>query len=493
MNRKSAEIRTKEFDKKACIIKLFGKITLSNSENLKLFDFWDNWLKNHKNEPTDSLYITLYKLLKHNPTETSLYSRYIELKKTKTNSREHFILLYGTEAGEKLYLTRNSQILKKRKIKESEYIKSFFNRKPIFGLIDYENLDDNIINEINLLFKSANYNSFKDNELIIVDLINYFKPDFIGRYQTIKKSKKMTWEYFIARYSDSAQEKFDQYKRLKQNQAKNNFANLPDYWILRGQDYDTANELAHNTQKIRAGKAKLKLTGRIGPRSIHYWIAKNYSIEEAKDRVYQIQARDLNFFINKYGNEKGLIKFNQILQQKITTWFNRPLIERYFINQSKGRTYKDLIEDKGIEIANSIMSRRLNYLNATSIEANNFFRKLNNVLSPELANKSITGYKGPERWINHQKHFYFLDYVIENCVIEYNGSYWHADLRDFNSNDWHSASGKTVSAIWSYDAERNNILKSLGYNILTVWSNDCRVNYENEIQKCVDFLNENCQ
>ena len=162
------------------------------------------------------------------------------------------------------------------------------------------------------------------------------------------------------------------------------------------------------------------------------------------------------------------------------------------INKSKGRTYADLIKQFGVDVASNIISSRLESNSGISLESKNFFVELDAMLDHTLATKSVTGYKGPEYWINSGSRFYLVDYKIDNCIIEYNGSFWHADERMFSENEWHSGSKKLVKDIWDYDAEKIDTLQRLGYNIMVIWSKDVTTNKIDVLTKCRDFINEYC-
>lgn len=87
----------------------------------------------------------------------------------------------------------------------------------------------------------------------------------------------------------------------------------------------------------------------------------------------------------------------------------------------------------------------------------------------------------------------FPDCVIGNTIIEYNGSYWHADPTLYNPSDiiHHN---KTAQEIWDEDARKKQIYEQLGYSIIYIWSNRLKNDpeYINEIIKEIqDKLNTN--
>ena len=91
-----------------------------------------------------------------------------------------------------------------------------------------------------------------------------------------------------------------------------------------------------------------------------------------------------------------------------------------------------------------------------------------------------------------KKHI-FPDGLLENekIVIEFNGSFWHADPRLFVANDI-VHHGITAKEIWKRDKEKIKDLKKLGYKVFVIWSKDyienkekCVLKIKNKIEKYV--------
>lgn len=183
--------------------------------------------------------------------------------------------------------------------------------------------------------------------------------------------------------------------------------------------------------------------------------------------------------------------YNNMINKRVEKWLLKPIEDKKIINKSKGRTYEQLVIEKGKEVADEIINRRLSSCNSISNESKEFFIKLDNIMDNYYKNNSITGYKGNERWVVTNNKMYFLDYVIDNCIIEYNGSFWHGDSRLFKKDDF--ILGKSVSEIWNYDKLKVENLQKLGYNILVIWSLDVKEDIDREINKCKDFLYEHAR
>lgn len=496
MKRKTAKQRAAEFFTKPCIIAAFTiPDTIPQETYSKLELFWENWLRDNTRETYSAVYITCYKLILAYPNESDIYNIYRALLKLKVNTLEHFKLLYGNIKGEDMYNNRASLLRAARTLSVGERVTAFFKSKIVKSRLANIRITDVIRNELTTLFSSRPNSDFADSDLIICDFIEYYSPDFITRYDTLKKLSISDINYYKVRYADDYLEKYNAYKAKKTLNAVSNFANTIDYWILKGVEYDDAVLNVRDVQTNRSKMAAAKNKGMPSTRTIEFWQNKGMSDLDAVNKIKQMQTRDLNFFCVRYGETDGLIKFNNMIQHRIDTWLERPLEERLIINASKGRTYEQMVLEHGYDVANDIIRRRTchNINGSTiSVESMNFFKELEQKLPEYFLHNSITGYKGNERWILCNKRLYYVDYIIQNCVIEYNGSFWHADPRKFLPDTWHSACNKTAKDIWDQDKERIDNLTKLGYNILTIWSDDVKENKQNVIKQCKEFLNEHC-
>jgi very-short-patch-repair endonuclease len=205
-----------------------------------------------------------------------------------------------------------------------------------------------------------------------------------------------------------------------------------------------------------------------------------------------MQVRDLNFFVARHGEDEGLLRYQEMIHKRIETWNSRSPQEQEVVNKSRGKTYAQMVSKHGVDAANEIMRKRSQSA-PISRESMDFFIQLDNSLPLQISEKSVTGYKGREQWVKYSNGLFFVDYIVENCIIEYYGSYWHADPTMFSGDDWHSAKQSTARDIWETDRERIDILSALGYNVLLVWSSKVKADLLFEINKCKDFLNEHLQ
>jgi hypothetical protein len=59
-----------------------------------------------------------------------------------------------------------------------------------------------------------------------------------------------------------------------------------------------------------------------------------------------------------------------------------------------------------------------------------------------------------------------------NTIYEFYGDFWHGNPKIYNSSDLNKRNNKTFGYLYEYTINREKILKSLGYNIISIWEND---------------------
>lgn len=79
-----------------------------------------------------------------------------------------------------------------------------------------------------------------------------------------------------------------------------------------------------------------------------------------------------------------------------------------------------------------------------------------------------------------QKHIIINDKKIiadaydpeNNTIYEFNGDYWHGNPDVFNHNDMNKITNCTFGELHQRTIEREKLIKSAGYNLITIWEND---------------------
>lgn len=74
-------------------------------------------------------------------------------------------------------------------------------------------------------------------------------------------------------------------------------------------------------------------------------------------------------------------------------------------------------------------------------------------------------------------------------AIEFQGDFWHANPKIYNSSWINPISKKSAYDIWKRDSKKCLYMKNLGYDILQIWHSDFSKNGESVIEICKKFLN----
>lgn len=76
------------------------------------------------------------------------------------------------------------------------------------------------------------------------------------------------------------------------------------------------------------------------------------------------------------------------------------------------------------------------------------------------------------RVINGKKRFFDAYDSSTNTVYEFYGDYWHGNPFNMNHNKMNNSVGKTFGQLYNETMEREKLILSQGYNLITIWENN---------------------
>jgi len=182
----------------------------------------------------------------------------------------------------------------------------------------------------------------------------------------------------------------------------------------------------------------------------------------------------LKYFVDKYGVEKGEEVYLELNDKKKQTLQN--YINRYGENEGVIKYEKQLNSKKSI----------------------NFYSKISQELFDNII-KNINFEKiyyatyNKEYGIRYKNKYYFYDFVIldNKKIIEFNGDIWHCNPNIYNNDNKPFCYEKIdLNDIWNFDREKLKIPEKQGFDILVIWENEYKNNKEKIIHKCLKFLND---
>ena len=241
----------------------------------------------------------------------------------------------------------------------------------------------------------------------------------------------------------------------------------PEYWIVKGYSSDEAKQLAidaKNKNNISGAKAvknrnvdELKSFSR---RSVEYWIARGLSTEEAGLAVKNAQTTfSLAKLQEKHGEEVGI----ELWQRRQDKWQNT-------------------LNSKSLEELEEINKRKIVAGFNRSKDEMLIFSELQKII-PTLQNQIyIRDFNKKRGWI--------FDIGKDKKLIEYNGTYWHADPRFYAPDHLITKKQKIAKQIHEDDKKKLETAQSQGYEVLVIWEHDFRQNKQREIEKCINFLTQ---
>lgn len=109
------------------------------------------------------------------------------------------------------------------------------------------------------------------------------------------------------------------------NKRVRHFKNRIEYWLDNGLDIENARAKVREVQRYRNTRAVIskrantdyKLNNQI---FIEYWLARGLTFEQASKAQSDVQRRNLQYFVSKYGETEGQIRYERSVTKRKTTW-----------------------------------------------------------------------------------------------------------------------------------------------------------------------------
>lgn len=220
----------------------------------------------------------------------------------------------------------------------------------------------------------------------------------------------------------------------------------------------------------------------------HGWTAEQFE-EYNKSRAVTVDN-----LVNRYGTEIGIQKWNEYCERQRLTK------SREYVIAHHGEDYwNDLCAAKkaphdpmivastyGIsyeQAVNKIISRHsLRY--HSNIERE-FIEAIQSKIGP-LDHTSI--HKPFGKWDHYNNRYVVYDIKHKDCIIEFNGDYWHANPKIYADDDL--IRNKRASEIWQKDQCKIQIATDSGFRVRVVWEEDYLRNKTNVIEDVIRWMQD---
>jgi hypothetical protein len=366
-------------------------------------------------------------------------------------------------------------------------VRKFLNRETVIQILQKSQwiLSKSEVKELLKFFKIHDFNEVNsDRSNMILRILKYKRSNLSEHFINSLKYKRNSKEYLN---EIGGEQLLKEVKNKLSCDAKHNFPNNMQYWLDRNYTIEDALKNIKAVQQDRANKAGKSFIRERSHRCVEYWMARGLTLEESMAAISELQTRDLQYFVSKYGEDEGIVRH----QNKIKNWqssiHSKSTAEIADINSRKGKTFAEFVDLYGIERALEIVRSRTEWNTKSSKQANLFFKLLDEKLG-NYALESFSAYKNKEWFIRSNTGIFFVDYRLGNKIIEYNGTIWHGDPRVFDKTDILPMLKVSASEIWKKDELRLNKLYSMGYTVKVIWELDVTRNIDGIIKECCDFI-----
>lgn len=305
-----------------------------------------------------------------------------------------------------------------------------------------------------------------------------YKEEFVDE---LVKKRQGTWseESMKKKYGDDWEDKFNEFVD-KANKSRNSNPNINEINYSKGKllrfeyfldkiNEDTgklyteeeAKEKIRKKQQLNSKKYADKSRGKKGItcRSVEYWIERGMSVDEAKEKVREIQSTNtIENYIKKYGEQEGIKK-----------WIDR--------NKKWGKIMMEKkSESNNIGSAYSKSSKRL------------FDKVIDELRKDDIVfEKVYYGEQEYSKWDKDNHRVYFYDFVIPSIklCVEYNGVMYHPKEGDVNWVGLHS--GITYTEKIEYDKQKIKTINDCGFTSLIIWEDD---DEDESVQKIINLCKQ---
>ena len=222
--------------------------------------------------------------------------------------------------------------------------------------------------------------------------------------------------------------------------------------------------------------------------SLEYKQDKHGWSREDFDSYNSGRAVTVENMVARHGEQEGLRKWDEYCDRQKVTKSRDYVVGRYgeahwdeLCRQKSSPHHAPSIavrDNISLEeaVAKIAARHRLAYVSNLELE---FVEELEKLIGPvDHSNK-----KSPFGKWNHEKNTYVVyDIKHRDCIIEFNGDYWHANPAIYEANDL--IRGVRAQELWDKDRLKLEIAENAGFRTYVVWEKD----YLNNKQKTMEEL-----
>lgn len=222
---------------------------------------------------------------------------------------------------------------------------------------------------------------------------------------------------------------------------------------------------------------------------------KTHSIGDSH-KLNHVKKSRKDTLIKNYGVD-NVSKAEEIKEKKRLSALEKYGVENVFMAEEiKQKSRKTMLEKYGSEHVSGTdlfgLSKLRSHVSKFQESVESILNRHNIEFKSEVANLAKAYNKIMDREYNPRVDIYVEEF---NTVIECYGDVWHGNPKKYKPSDIICKySGDTeVKDIWEFDHERENQIKSFGFNLIIIWEYDMNQNKQKAEQYIINELRKNKQ
>lgn len=211
------------------------------------------------------------------------------------------------------------------------------------------------------------------------------------------------------------------------------------------------------------------------------------------------RAVTLGNYIERHGEQLGLQKWKEYCDKQAYTNTKEYFIKKYGI-ECGTRRYIEYNKQKGTANSPEVIAKKLGITlneavevvlarsNMNKIFGSNLEREFTEMLEKGIGKLDHTTFSNPYgKWSSLLGTYVVYDIKHKDCVIEFNGDYWHCNPKLYESTD-RIKGNRTANDVWERDHKKIQTAIDFGYNVLVVWESEFLKNKEGTIERVIKWM-----
>ena len=339
------------------------------------------------------------------------------------------------------------------------------------------------------------------------------------KVQELKNKTSGTLENFIRRHGEvKGTELFESFCKKSSHTEKSFKEKYGENWEFHWESYLKSKssglnvliaKYGENDGKKRFHDANEKRKNQLKKESL----IEKFGIDGYDEISNKRKTGSLDFFIKKYGEDIGRIKYKECCEKKSKSSCLSYYIEKYGLEEGKQQYIKNVTkkspifaqlkkiygEEKALDIYIKNKNKKeitkqynLEFINLDKARKSKFFKKSRGctskesikffkVLEEKLKRNLIYGTKKDELKIfdNEKIRTYYYDCYdpLTNTLIEFHGIAFHPKEGDFK---WISPYGRTYNEAYAYDKQKEKCAIISGFKYIKIYSDDVKLKHDGD-------------